>query len=158
MNNMRREISIDQISIGSHLVIHRKLYTHHGIYVGNGQVIHYAGLADGFKKDKVRIVDIKKFANGSKIYKYDWGNYLMGSKYPDAEIVVRAYSRLNESDYNVLWNNCEAFANWCTHGDNFSSQTSGTVEKNGRIGNLSQAGGLTLLDYMDFMRSIFKRK
>ncbi|WP_371877863.1 lecithin retinol acyltransferase family protein [Pseudomonas chlororaphis] len=30
---------------GSHLIVGRGIYTHHGIYVGYDQVIHYSGMA-----------------------------------------------------------------------------------------------------------------
>jgi hypothetical protein len=36
--------------LASHLVTLRPLYSHHGIYVGNGRVIHYGGLAHGWRK------------------------------------------------------------------------------------------------------------
>ncbi|EFL5564207.1 hydrolase, partial [Escherichia coli] len=32
------------IILGAHLSSDRPGYTHHGIYVGNGKVIHYSGL------------------------------------------------------------------------------------------------------------------
>ena len=32
--------------LGAHIVTPRRWYTHHGIYVGAGQVVHYAGLSD----------------------------------------------------------------------------------------------------------------
>ena len=31
-------------AIGSHLKVARLGYSHHGVYLGNGMVIHYAGL------------------------------------------------------------------------------------------------------------------
>src|ERR1700747_1270918 len=34
--------------LGSHIVTPRRGYLHHGIYVGDGKVVHYAGLAHGF--------------------------------------------------------------------------------------------------------------
>jgi Lecithin retinol acyltransferase len=36
--------------LACHLVTPRTLYNHHGIYVGNGRVIHYAGLAHGLRR------------------------------------------------------------------------------------------------------------
>ena len=32
-------------ALGTHLVASRRGYTHHGIYVGGGMVVHYAGLS-----------------------------------------------------------------------------------------------------------------
>ena len=34
-----------QIPLGAHLVTPRCGYTHHGIHVGDGQVVHYMGLS-----------------------------------------------------------------------------------------------------------------
>ncbi|MBM3395582.1 MAG: hydrolase, partial [Betaproteobacteria bacterium] len=31
------------IPVGSHLITPRRGYIHHGVYVGEGRVIHYAG-------------------------------------------------------------------------------------------------------------------
>lgn len=41
--------------IGTHLKISRAsgLYTHHGIYVSNGEVIHYAGFCEIFKYEPI---------------------------------------------------------------------------------------------------------
>lgn len=42
------------MQLGDHLFVHKALldrgqhYTHHGVYIGNDQVIHYAGYAEGF--------------------------------------------------------------------------------------------------------------
>ncbi|MEX3916392.1 lecithin retinol acyltransferase family protein [Paraburkholderia sp. BR10872] len=33
------------LSVGTHLATKRASYRHHGIYIGNGRVIHYAGLS-----------------------------------------------------------------------------------------------------------------
>ena len=36
---------------GSHLISPRRGYTHHGIYVGDGKVVHYAGLQELARRD-----------------------------------------------------------------------------------------------------------
>lgn len=41
----------------------------------------------------------------------------------DAEVVVqRALSRVGETGYHLLWNNCEHFATWCKTGHEHSTQ------------------------------------
>lgn len=54
---------------GTHLVVPRfkGLYTHHGIYVGAGRVIHYAGLANGLKRGPIEEVDLAQFSGGQPI-------------------------------------------------------------------------------------------
>lgn len=38
-------------------------------------------------------------------------------RYSPDEIVRRAVSRLGETSYNVIYNNCENFASWCLTGE-----------------------------------------
>ena len=40
---------MDLYKIGSHLKVARLGYTHHGIYIGDNKVIHYAGFCETFK-------------------------------------------------------------------------------------------------------------
>ena len=112
---------------GDHLVSTRRFYTHHGIYVGNQEVIHYAGLSDELKKDKVCKTSLSKFKGNGSLYFYHksktFKDLFKGHKeFEPSEIVQRAYRRLNENTYHVAFNNCEHFANWCTHGEHTSKQ------------------------------------
>jgi Lecithin retinol acyltransferase len=38
-----------ELSLGAHIVTARGGYVHHGIYVGNGLVVHYGGLVGGLR-------------------------------------------------------------------------------------------------------------
>lgn len=89
---------------GDHIKVMRSVYSHHGIYIGKGKVIHY----DDFI---VCMSTLEDFANGDDILFVD-----EPSPYKRSEIVKRAKSRLGESEYNLVWNNCENFATWCRCG------------------------------------------
>ena len=82
-------------------------YEHHGIDCGNNAVIHYSKIGEA----TVAQTDRSTFARGSRIYQ---------KKQPTAfipEVVVeRAESRLGERRYDLFFNNCEHFANWCKTG------------------------------------------
>lgn len=52
---------------GFHLIVGRGLYTHHGIYVGHDQVIHYSGIASGINKGCVELTSLEVFAQGRSI-------------------------------------------------------------------------------------------
>ena len=39
--------------MGAHLVTPRRRYCHHGIYVGDGKVVHYAGLSRSLRRGPV---------------------------------------------------------------------------------------------------------
>jgi hypothetical protein len=50
--------------LGSHVVTSRCGYQHHGIYVGDGKVVHYAGLAHGFHRGQVEEISLARFRGG----------------------------------------------------------------------------------------------
>ncbi len=104
--------------LGAHIVTPRRWYTHHGIYVGAGQVIQYGGLSWGLRRDPVEEVPLSKFAQGHPV----WVR-LAGSPWFDPhEVARRARMRLGEDCYSVLTNNCEHFCEWCVRGEHRSYQ------------------------------------
>jgi hypothetical protein len=98
---------VQNLELADHLFVQRIGYTHHGIYVGNGKVIHY--LLESVKVDTLEV-----FADGAKIHKKsNEESYL---SYSQEEAVNRAYSRCAENNYNLIINNCESFVRWCRNG------------------------------------------
>lgn len=95
--------------LGAHLATSRHGYTHHGLYVGRGNVVHYAGLSRSWRPGLVEEVTVSQFAFGHPVRVVDH----VGSTYPPREIVHRARSRLGEDNYNLLTNNCGHFCDWC---------------------------------------------
>lgn len=98
-----------------HLIAYRFGYTHHGIFVGDKQVIHYTGKSEG---GEVAICHLNDFCLNSEVRVKD----NVCPTYSAEEIVSRAYSRLGEMEYNLFFNNCEHFVNWCIYGKERSSQ------------------------------------
>jgi len=143
-------------SIGTHIQVMRLGYTHHGIYIGKNKVIHYSGFHEFGKKGCISTTSLSEFCDGSEAKEYGGDGMLRGSALAPTEVVRRAKSRLGEDSYNLAFNNCEHFCNWCTHNDDYSLQTAGTVENNIRRGNYLQAGGLTLFDVISSFRKLFK--
>ncbi|MBA4500871.1 lecithin retinol acyltransferase family protein [Marinobacterium marinum] len=127
------ENRIDSLSVGDHLVTPRNGYNHHGIFVGIDNknsnsdakcIIHYSGLADGLKSGPIEKVSLTDFCCGSD-YRVQPHDYI---KYSREEAAQRAYDRLNEESYNLLWNNCENFVNWCIDGTGSSRQVNGVLK------------------------------
>ncbi|HXD05787.1 MAG TPA: lecithin retinol acyltransferase family protein [Burkholderiaceae bacterium] len=104
--------SVDDFPLGAHLVTPRRWYTHHGIYVGAGQVVHYQGLCSSLRRGPVERVSLCEFAHGNPVRVHGE----TGVKYSDIEVVDRACSRLGEDAYHLLRNNCEHFCSWCLNG------------------------------------------
>ena len=110
------------MQIGDHLVTPRTGYTHHGLYIGNQEVIHYEGK---FGSDSGRIakVTLAEFCEGASCSVRDYPLRVYGRK----ESIERACQRLGECDYNVVFNNCEQFVAWCIMGIGYSEQINTVV-------------------------------
>jgi hypothetical protein len=108
----------DEPALGSELVTHRSGYAHHGIYAGNGMVIHYAGFAKSFRSGPVEMVAFAQFAAGHEVIVRQHP----AAKFFGMQAVRRAQSRLGEDRYRLLTNNCEHFVTWCLHGQARSQQ------------------------------------
>ena len=104
--------------LGAHVVTPRRWYTHHGIYVGGGQVVHYEGLSSSLRRGRVAKVSLAEFAHGHPVRMHDEADVA----YFGIEVVARACSRLGEDAYDVLRNNCEHFCSWCLAGAACSPQ------------------------------------
>jgi Lecithin retinol acyltransferase len=111
-------VAEQELPLGSHLVTPRRAYLHHGIYVGDGKVVHYAGLAHGLGRGPVEEVSLARFTNGHPVrvrsdapLEFDRG-----------EVIRRARSRVGEDHYRLLTNNCEHFCEWCLRGEHRSYQ------------------------------------
>lgn len=102
----------DTYKAGEHLRIERGVYTHHGIYVGGGKVIHYSQGYDSVPE--IREVSFKEFAGISKVDIVPERDSPL--RFSADEAVKRAYSRLGERNYNLVYNNCENFVRWCRAG------------------------------------------
>ena len=100
-----------------HLIIYRRGYTHHGIYLGDGRVVHYAGRIK-YPHGLIEEISLAEFSEGRALRAEKWRT----GRFNGNEIVRRARSRLGERRYDLLTNNCEHFCNWCRLGENRSFQ------------------------------------
>lgn len=119
------------MNIGDHLVTPRTGYTHHGLYIGNGEVIHYSGFANGQARGTICTTSVKAFANGHGVSVQEH----FFRFYNDEESVERAHNRLGEDWYNVLINNCEHFVNWCINGLHNSHQVNTLIAAASKVYN-----------------------
>jgi hypothetical protein len=104
--------------MGSHLVTPRLGFTHHGIYVGNGHVVHHGSLTHRLPGGPVAETSLAHFAHGHRI----WVRSDATPRFASDEVIRRARSRVGEQCYRLLSNNCEHFCEWCMHGQPRSYQ------------------------------------
>ena len=85
-----------------------ELYKHYGIDCGDGTVIHYRKPSEVVERTSMTI-----FSKRNIVYVVE---YSLDFCFVPTVVVERAESRLGEKKYNLLFNNCEHFANWCKTG------------------------------------------
>ncbi|KAF3433970.1 hypothetical protein FNV43_RR25073 [Rhamnella rubrinervis] len=144
MGLLSNKIRKEQLKPGDHIYTWRNgySYSHHGIYVGAGDVIHLTR-APGFLhllsssdqsspsgKDEVKGCSIEEFLSGGDIYRFEYGvkraHFLIkragtcsrDSSDPPNDVLSRAYGYREKRfcDYNLFYNNCEDFAIYCKTG------------------------------------------
>ncbi|XP_077401511.1 lecithin retinol acyltransferase-like isoform X1 [Vanacampus margaritifer] len=132
---------------GDLLEVSRTLFTHFGIYLGDGRVAHLipdilpAVTSDArhlrrkvtntrlllgvlSKRASVRVDSVEDFAYGASVLLNAHAMESAGRGPPDVEEVARRAERLIGSvPYSLLWNNCEHFVTWCRYGAARSLQT-----------------------------------
>jgi hypothetical protein len=117
---------------GDHLRVHRGLYWHHGIYVGDDRVIEFGG-GSRFRKWEIGIreIELKDFVRIGRVEVVRHPAELLpglGIRLPKAlpaEQVVHRAQWLEQQPlpvgYNLVGSNCEHIANWCVTGGYFES-------------------------------------
>jgi hypothetical protein len=113
------ELAADAIPpIGAHVVSSRLGYTHHGIHVGDGRIVHYSGLSRNWRGGPVEEVSLAEFARGRSTRV----RVHVGARFDSDAVVGRARARLGEDRYRALSNNCEHLCEWCIYGEHRSHQ------------------------------------
>lgn len=104
---------------------------HYGVYVGNNEVVH-------FSADKENRISAKKaFIQKTTLSDFSEKGNLQAEIpadnsmcFPPNEVVKRALSNVGKGkgEYNLVFNNCEHFANWCKYGTKISNQVKNVVK------------------------------
>ncbi len=105
--------------LAAHIVASRRGYMHHGIYVGDGKVMHYAGMSRTFRRGPIAEVSLAEFSRGRPVRVVVRHPQ---RRFTSDEVIARARSRLGEDRYRLLSNNCEHFCEWCIGGEGRSRQ------------------------------------
>ncbi|XP_061686941.1 lecithin retinol acyltransferase-like isoform X2 [Syngnathoides biaculeatus] len=133
---------------GDLLEVPRTLFTHFGVYLGDGRVAHLIpdilpALTDDrrrlatvvtngrliagclCRRATVRVDTLEDFAYGSRILvnRADGGGAKSAAALPAEEVARRAEALLGTFPYSLLWNNCEHFVTHCRYGRAVSRQT-----------------------------------
>lgn len=113
---------------GDHIRVQRMegLYAHHGIYVSDREVIHFTGADDDsildWDKPEVISTDLATFLKDGTLEVKEYTDEEFADLYSPEQIVNYARACLGDKGYNLIFNNCEHFANVCTLGRFRSNQ------------------------------------
>ena len=143
-------------SKGDHIRVQRVggIYSHHGVYVSDDEVIHFTGTEDDsildWSKPEVIKTDLSHFLKDGILEVREYTDEEFSDLYTPEQIVDFARACLGEKGYNLFFNNCEHFANMCTLGRFRSKQVENVIlgklpiDKNnkgeGKMGLFSKVG------------------
>ena len=114
--------------MGDHIRVKRVwgIYAHHGVYVSDDEVIHFAGQENDsifdWSKPEVIVTDLEVFLRGGVLEVKEYTDNELDYLYPPEEIVKYARACVGDKGYNLVFNNCEHFATECTLGLHRSMQ------------------------------------
>ena len=147
-------------SKGDYIRACRGLYSHHGIYVSDDEVIHFTGREDDsildWSKPEVISSDLDYFLKGDILEVKEYIDDELQDLYPVDHIVEYARACLGDKGYNLIFNNCEHFANTCTLGRFRSKQVENVFSSLFDKGTVVYGG--RNMGLFDIIGNIFGRK
>lgn len=117
-------------------------FWHHGVRLSDGSVVHYSGM-DGMKtlhNSVVTRTPMRAFATEAHRRVHEVAH---ARRYPPAAAERRALSKVGHANYDLLFDNCESFAQWCVTGEFRSFQGQGAIfGAVAAVGSLALGGGI----------------
>ncbi len=117
---------------GDHIRVKVNGYYHHGIYIGNDEVVEFGHPFDMYQDhSEIRVIKskVEEFLNGGFLEVRQYSKKELKTKFSYEKTIELALDKLGEGDYNLLYNNCEHFANFCVFGIKESKQVENIHEK-----------------------------
>jgi hypothetical protein len=110
----------DRLRVERRLVGSAVAYTHHGIDVGDGTVVHARpdDFGNPLAGGRIERTSFAEFADGREVFL----TTEPAARHSSDEIVARALAHVGRPGYCPVVDNCEHFATWCATGDRSSRQ------------------------------------
>ena len=126
------ELQLIDLYPGAHIRVKVGNFYHHGIYIGDGEVVQFGLPFDMYtdaKDVKVLRSPISDFCKPDDFIEvYVYSRKELKQKFKDEVIIANALSHVGEGGYSIIKNNCEHFANFCIFGKKVSDQIDGAYK------------------------------
>lgn len=111
---------------GNQIRVLRKNYYHHGIYISNDEVIEFGSEVvlslNETKNIKVNKTTLAKFVGDDFLEVREYSMTEKIKKNSPKKVVDKARSKIGETGYDFLKNNCEHFSYDCVFNKKYSEQ------------------------------------
>lgn len=122
---------------GDQIKVNRGFYSHHGIYVQEDYVIHFAAkdANNELNPELARIIvtTFQEFLKGGVCEVREYSTLEEAKRRKPEEIVNYAMTCIGNGGYNLVTNNCEHFSNECAFGEKTSEQVTNILKLFGGI-------------------------
>lgn len=120
----------------------RNLYSHWAVYIGNDKIVHLYGEKESASNFSISgVIPVSGTSNTASVVISSFWDIVNGSfvyrnnslddefkPLPVEQILARAFSRVDETNYSLFWYNCEHFAKSCRYGVDSCMQTDGLMK------------------------------
>lgn len=111
---------------GDHIRVSRGVYTHHGLYFSDEEIIHFTGAENdniwNWQENQVITSTLADFLRDGVLEVRGYTEKEKEMLFSPEEIYEHALESLGTRKYNLFFNNCEHFSNICTLGKRKSKQ------------------------------------
>ena len=101
-----------ELTPGAQVRVRRNGYYHHGIYIGNGEIVHFDGSPNEQEFLRGGLPELRIYGRAEQKL----------LRAPD-KIAAAALSAVGRGGYDYRTNNCEHFSNECAFGEHYSRQS-----------------------------------
>lgn len=131
----------DRLAAVRRLAVSGIVYTHYGIDIGDGTVVHARPDRSEklFAGGRVMQTSLEEFAGGSSVRIVNQPP----ATFPPEEVALRALRYVGRNGYSPFIDNCEHFATWCATGSRHSRQVEIVVDRVGRVASRTLAAVAT---------------
>lgn len=118
-----------KLQAGDHIKVKRWGYSHHGLYVGEDEVVHFAGSpTERWRNARVKRESMGAFLAGATQFEILlYADITPRERRKAVKRALHVWRHEAHDTYNLFFNNCEHFATFCVLGEGKSEQVQSPI-------------------------------